>query len=405
MDLSNLDSIEQFARTPSNDSMSRLIACAKHQEFQPEEIYHLAHLMAQSGHTIEHNGDTVSADLASTGGPTSLSTLLGPLYLRSYGFIVPKLGVPGRPAGGVDILAQVPGYRISFTPSEIGDILARCGYVHFIADDTFAPLDALLFRFRQNVGAQSISALAVASLLAKKIACRIDFAGLDVRVASHGNFGSTFSSARQSARTFCAAAQLAHIGAVAILTDARCPYQPFIGRGEALLALDTIFEGRADRWLKEHDDQCRLMAAHVASIAIGSKSHAQLHDIRTLFFENINAQGGSEDAFKSKVEIVAKSHRHELIAEVDGFIGLDLATMRSAFVDIHSSSELPLQFPDEVGMILHVSPGAYVKKGDMLATVRATDPLWPEIGPRLRAAFQIGELMEYAPGVEEIVRA
>ncbi len=59
------------------------------------------------------------ADVASTGGPSSLSTLLSPLFLRAGGAVVPKLGVPGRPAGGIDCLAQIPGYRTELSAQEV----------------------------------------------------------------------------------------------------------------------------------------------------------------------------------------------------------------------------------------------------------------------------------------------
>ena len=54
-------------------------------------------------------------DLASTGGPGSISTMLVPLMARASGVPVAKVGVPGRPAGAVDVLSNVPGYRWSST--------------------------------------------------------------------------------------------------------------------------------------------------------------------------------------------------------------------------------------------------------------------------------------------------
>src|SRR5215211_2907021 len=50
----------------------------------------LARVLAGSGTSISINGDFV-ADVASTGGPSSLSTLISPLYLRACGAKVPKL--------------------------------------------------------------------------------------------------------------------------------------------------------------------------------------------------------------------------------------------------------------------------------------------------------------------------
>jgi pyrimidine-nucleoside phosphorylase len=402
----NSQLIGDFARLRSEDAMSRLVSAVKQELFAAEDLWRLADAMAMSGAAINFQGGTATADLASTGGPGSLSTLLCPLYLRGYNLVVPKLGVPGRPAGGIDVLAQLPGYRISLTPSEAQDVLEKCGYVHVLAGDIFAPLDAALFRYRQAVDAQNIPALAVASLLAKKITCGVRFAGLDVRVAPHGNLGGTFADARQSAKMFCSAARAAGIGAVALLTDARTPYQPFIGRGEALLGMKLVFERRSDTWLSEHDDRCRLMAAHVASLATGtSLDPPNASSIATIFAANIKAQGSSTDAFEAKVHAVAEAPRRDLTASREGFLSVDIAALRAAFSAGPIETESETRFPDKLGAILRVKPGAYVRRGDLLASLRVEDPHWVGAADRLAGAFQVVDLPDYAPGMEDIVRA
>ena len=86
------------------------IARARSNEITNTGIAELANWLAASGEQLSPRGRT--ADLASTGGPGSLSTLWAPAALVASGFLVPKLGVLGRPAGGIDVLSQVPGYRI-----------------------------------------------------------------------------------------------------------------------------------------------------------------------------------------------------------------------------------------------------------------------------------------------------
>jgi pyrimidine-nucleoside phosphorylase len=400
----NRSLIDELGNSRTEEAMARVVAAARERDFDADEVHRLAQTLGRSGRVLEAS-DHPGADLASTGGPGSLSTLLCPLYLAARGFDVPKLGVPGRPAGGVDVLAQLPGYRVSLDTGDISRVLADCGYAHFLAGALLAPLDAALFRYRQASNAQDVPALAAASLLAKKIACGIQFAGLDVRVAAHGNFGKDFGEAARAARTFCDAARVGGIRAVAVLTDARTPYQPFIGRGEALLALSRIFSGQADPWLTDHDDRCRLMAGHVAALASGTARADGEHRIDQVFARNVQAQGSSMDAFAAKVEAVAKEHRHELRASDEGFFRLDLASLRSVFVRAHSATNSVSPFPDELGLILLARPGAHVRRGDILASVRASDALWPGIRGPLGDAFHIAELLDYAPGVEEIVRA
>jgi thymidine phosphorylase len=318
--------------------------------------------------------------------------------------VVPKLGVPGRSAGGIDVLAQLEGYRINLALRDIEEVLARCGYAHFLADENFAPSDALLFKYRQASGSQDVPALAAASLLAKKIACGVRFAGLDVRVAPHGNFGKTFQEARQSAQLFCAAAAAAGIRAVAILTDARRPYQPYIGRGEALVALKAIFDGRAECLLAEHGDRCRLMAEHVASLA-GQRRSGRAIDLGGIFAQNLEAQGSSSAAFEQKVYAIGAEHRRGVLAEQSGFVCLDLAQLREIFVDFNAPPDSGQAFPDEFGIVLRADVGSYAEKGKVLATVRVPDSAWQTVRARLLVALRTRELPDFVPGVEGTIRA
>lgn len=82
-------------------SMSRYVL---QNGLQLEEVASLAVKMANSGALLPAS-PSATADVASTGGPSSLSTLICPLFLNLKGFTIPKLSVPGRPAGGIDVLA------------------------------------------------------------------------------------------------------------------------------------------------------------------------------------------------------------------------------------------------------------------------------------------------------------
>ena len=91
------DLIEGFRSHPTAATMTALVDSVRAEGMGDTAIAHLALAMGQSGVLLSQPKGQPTADLASTGGPTSLSTLLGPLYLRDLGYLVPKLGVPGRP--------------------------------------------------------------------------------------------------------------------------------------------------------------------------------------------------------------------------------------------------------------------------------------------------------------------
>lgn len=395
--------VEQFANEASSGSMDRIIQLARSGELHDERIAYLACCLAKSGTVLKWPDRARWADIASTGGPSSLSTILCPLFLRQMGFQIPKLGVPGRPAGGVDVLAQIPGYRTQFDECEVIKILGRCGYVHFLAEGRFAPQDGQLFAYRQQHGAVNLPELGIASLLSKKIAVGLSKVGLDVRVAPHGNFGSSWEEAKGNAVRFIRIAKLVGIEAVCFLTDARQPYQPFIGRGEALVAIADLFAGKADMPLTRHYRQCFAMAKAVSSVDGPLPSASE---IAPAFQSNLEAQGASLDAFNYSVDTIRQSRRFELLAAGEGFLTIDLERLRGILVQTQSALQTQDRpFPDPSGVILASRTGDYLTQNELLATVRCEETRWPEMEQALRSAFVLSKNPGQLAGFEEVVDA
>ena len=377
--------IDALLNEQSHECMRLLVQASKREPLTAGEIFDLATALAKSGHVLVWHDEARTADLASTGGPSSLSTLLSPLYLRSAGLVVPKLGVPGRPAGGIDVLAQLSGYRTTLSDSQIRGIINKCGFTHFLAGGIFAPLDSTFFRFRQEYGGQDIPALVSASLLAKKIACGLHAVGIDIRVAPHGNFGKSFGEARRASRSLLEAAKIADINMVCVLSDATIPYQPFIGRGESLAALKQVFSSCSGGALAEHNDFCALMAHHVARLEGDEISNVTAGEVERIFFDHIRAQGSSQEAFDKKVDDVLLGHIHEIKASTSGYIYVDLLGLRKLFHDLHvRCRSVSAPFPDDLGLILRERSADHVDRGTVLATVRAPQAVWEKCKCSLR---------------------
>lgn len=355
----------------------------------------LAVVLAESGSKFRRqNADT--ADVASTGGPSSLSTLLCPLFLRVGGLEVPKLGVPGRPAGGIDCLAQIAGYKTELDDSELEAAMNRAGYAHFLSADRFAPLDARVFKLRQKHGFQEVPTLVAASLLSKKIAVGVRTAGLDVRIAAHGNFGRTVSEGQENAQMFARAAELVGIVGRPVLTDGSTPYQPYIGRKEALAALADVFSGTASPWLGEHVETCRRLSVAAAP---ADRAHliqaAEAEGLRRAFVENVAAQGADEEAFEEAVR-KARSVRLEILADCDGRVSVSLEAVRRCLVAAQATdSGMGRAFPDPAGVILLKRPGDFVRKGEAVAGARVdVEAMVDKLTQGLRDAISV----EAVPG-------
>lgn len=368
----------------------------------PAEVAGLAAKLADSGRRLQWGSGAPVVDLASTGGPGSLSTLLAPLELRRLGCRVVKLGVPGRPAGGIDVLGTVPGYATRLDEAAVRRAVGRCGYAHFLADEQFAPMDAALFAYRLERGAAAVPALAAASLLAKKIAAGVHVVGLDVRVGGHGNFGATVEEARNNARLFCAAARLVGIDAVAFLFECSGPEQPWVGRGEALIAVDHVVGGLSTEVpiedLETHALRCFTMAREIARIA-GVAELAELAptggvtERQSALSENLDAQGASLAAFRHRARTVARAPRQPIRARTDGQTMLDLAALRDAIVgaqrQVQSRIAQDGHFADPTGVIVHLPQGRSASAGDVVASVRGAGPDAVEWHRAIGAAFTV----------------
>ncbi|GBG56437.1 thymidine phosphorylase [Sporomusaceae bacterium FL31] len=334
----------------------------------------LASKLAESSTSIILD-DPFTADVASTGGPSSLTTLVSPLYLISAGATVPKVGVPGRPAGGIDSLAQISGYKVLLTLKEVSETLATSKYAHFLADGNFVPLDGRMFRLRQQHEAQNIPTLVAASLLSKKIAVDIKYVGLDVRVAPYGNFGDDWTTATKNAELFLNTANKLSIKAFPVLTNANYPYQPYIGRTEALVALEEIFSDSANQWLRRHLNICKTIALTcVPDLKREAVVKTTLKDLRVCFEQNLIAQGTTAQEYYNTVQITRNKHFREIRAWQDGFIYYPIYEIRNAMVrwqDKYKSELVP--FPDPVGLVLRKYPGEWVRKGEVIATIRVPE--------------------------------
>ena len=109
------DFLLKLRNTSDDKDIARLVRHVSRNNLEPHEVASLATKLADSGSSLPASAKA-TADIPSTGGPSSLSTLVCPLFLRLKGFVVPKLAVPGRPAGGIDVLATIPGYETDLVP-------------------------------------------------------------------------------------------------------------------------------------------------------------------------------------------------------------------------------------------------------------------------------------------------
>jgi thymidine phosphorylase len=363
--------VSEFAESPTEEAMRRLSEHFAEGQGTVDEIGRLAITLAASGEQVRSSGDGF-VDVASTGGPGSLTTLLAPLFIRSLGGRVSKIAVPGRPAGGLDVLGSLAGYRAYVGLEDAGHILARCGYLHVGAGDVFCPLDARLFEWRQRNGFQAVADLAIASLLSKKVAAGVSRAVLDVRVGRYGNFGASRTAARRNSMRFVAAAASIGIEGVCGIGNSSLA-QPFVGRGEAARALAVVLMGEATGQLASHVDNCLELARIAVDESTQPTELASLLDSsRRSHADMLTAHGSCTVEFHGRVHENASAHRRIVVAPKSGHLQFDLAMIREVIVKRNRVASATSSFPDECGLVTLVGDGEYVGAGQPVVAVRSS---------------------------------
>ncbi len=335
-----------------------------------EMVVDLITQLANSGEKLSF--DSSVYDFASTGGPSSLTTILVPLYLFAYGVNVINLAVPGRPAGAVDVLRQIPQYQLDY--QSIILLAESHFYLHLEADEHFAPLDRQLFEYRKEVNKINNPNLAIASLLAKKIAGGASNIGLDVRVSPFGNFGVNWDECRYFARKYNRIAKQFGIKSICFLSNATAPYQQYIGRGEALIALHKIMNTSEDPWLGEHNMYC----LNIAQKMTNEQYIPTTESLKEAFSQNLIFQGSNYEFFEEAVAKVAEQPYREITALTSGYIVYSLPEIRRYLVCRQKMDEHVSKYPDPSGIVLLHRQGAYVEGGQPVLLIRNSLPLMEE---------------------------
>lgn len=337
-----------------------------------EELVELITEIVDSGDSVSTIGKVF--DFASTGGPSSLSTLLVPLFLFSHGVNVINLAVPGRPAGAVDVLDQIPDYNLSNNPLRHASEKEHF-YIHLEANEKYVPLDRALFTYRQKNNKVDVTNLVIASILSKKVATGAQNIGLDVRMSRFGNFGKTWEECRINSEKYNRIAALLKLNSTCFISDANRPYQKYIGRGESLLALDDIFRGIADDELMEHVSYCKIMADEILKRSRILQNNKIKTDICKCFAENLVLQGSSLDKFEEAVEKIKNQNRENVFAEKSGYVQYDLNKIKSIIKTQQEKHANEMKYPDPCGVILLCESGEHIEKGQPVLSVRSENPM------------------------------
>lgn len=340
----------------------------------------LAQGLADSGERYQWPPDVYPiGGVISTGGPSSLSTLLCPYIAAAAGCYIPNVTVPGTVAGALDVLALVRDYRTKLVQDEMIQALRSSRVANMLTSPRFAPADGYLFSMRKRLSKKNVPALVVASLLAKKRAASNYSCAVDIRCGRLGNFGNNLTECRKNAELLIRVAERLRIRARCIVTDITQPLMPYLGRIESLQALLLALSGdRSDPWLTYHIDTCVEIAAQsllAADLAV-QKQEAKAMVEQSLnsgaadiaLQLNLVSQGSSKSILDKTMEANEGRARKSIISPESGYVEfIDCSALAMLLI---RATNLNSSYGNSIGLKCLKKPGEKVESRESIIELR-----------------------------------
>jgi thymidine phosphorylase len=358
----------------ADEQMSSLAMAILLNGMNRREISRWTAAMIASGERMNFSSlSRPTADKHSTGGVGDKITLpLAPL-VAACGVAVPQLSGRGlgHTGGTLDKLESVPGWRADLSNDEMLHQLEDVGAVICAAGAGLAPADKKLYALRDVTGTVEAIPLIASSIMSKKIAEGTGALVLDVKVGS-GAFMKDVDDARELARTMVDLGTDAGVRTVALLTNMQVPLGLTAGNAlEVRESVEVLAGGGPEDVVELTLALARAMLAGAGREDVDPAD--ALRDGRAMdaWRRMIAAQGGDPDA-----PLPEAKESHEVMAPADGV----LTTLDALKVGVaawrlgagRARKEDPVQAG--AGVEIHAKPGASVRAGEKLLTLRTDTP-------------------------------
>ena len=362
--------------------------------------------MAHSGGRLDFSSTKLpKVDKHSTGGVgDGISMALAPL-VACGGVAVPMMSGRGlgHTGGTLDKLESMKNFEVRVPVKLIYRQIQKLNVCMFGQTKDLAPADKKLYSLRDATGTVESRPLIVASILSKKYAEGVDSLLMDVKYGS-GAFMQKLEDSRKLARALVSTAKLLGLKCRALITYMDQPLGRAIGNANEMRQAIQILKG--DKTLAP--DFYELLIEEAANMLVISGKVKDIKKARALMEEKIENgeaaaklremvkwQGGDpksvddpEGYFKDaklKLEIKAESSGYvqHIDAKTAGMAGVLLGAGRNTMEDVIDYG---------AGIWLSKKAGDAVKKGDVIATLYASDKKRLEDGAALfKQALKTGK--------------
>ncbi len=373
--------------------------------------------MRDSGAVLRWDPGRPVLDKHSTGGVGDAVSLILAPALAACGVVVPMISGRGlgHTGGTLDKLEAIPGLSTQVSEEGLRRLVAEVGCAIVGASAEIAPADRRLYAVRDVSGTVESVDLITASILSKKLAAGLDGLVLDVKAGS-GAFMKTDGEALALAEALVSTAKGAGCPAAALVTDMDEPLCPALGNALEVLACMEVLAGDRSAAPRLHDLTVAL-GGRLLALAGEAEGEAEGRVAEAI------ASGAAMERFGRMVALMGgprdftenQNWREHLPGAPDD---QGVRALRSGFVSAIDGEALGLAvvglgggrrreadaIDPAVGLWLHVGRGAWVERGDHVATVHARDLRSAEAArDAVRAAITLGEAPTLGPLVRERV--
>ncbi len=359
--------------------------------------------MANSGDILDLSelGRNV-VDKHSTGGVGDKVTIILAPLIASLGIPVAKMSGRGLgfTGGTADKIESIPGYNTEISEKEFINNVKNIGISLITQTLNLAPADKKIYALRDTIACTESIPLIASSIMSKKIASGANKIVLDV-TCGYGAFMKDIKSAKELSDTMIKIGTLAERETVCIITNMNEPLGFAVGNSLEIIEAIEFLNGKMPEDLKEVVLELGAYMVKLAGKGENIETNKEIlsENIRNgkaynKFIELVQNQGGNIDYIKdvkkfekAKVEkevaSISEGYIQEINAEEVGKIACNLGAGRKTKKD---KIEL------NVGLILNKKTGDYVKIGDKLVTIYASDEeKAKQAEEELIKIFKIGE--------------
>lgn len=386
----NKEEIEYFVKNYTNGIIadyqaSALIMAIFINGMTKQETTYLTLAMANSGDVLDLSslGKTI-IDKHSTGGVGDKVSIIVLPIVASLGIPVAKMSGRGLgfTGGTADKLESIPGYKTEIDINNFIKNVENIGISMITQTLNLAPADKKLYALRDTISCVESIPLIASSIMSKKIASGADKIVIDV-TCGYGAFMKNIEEARKLANEMIEIGKLANKETKCVITNMNEPLGNAVGNTLEIIEAIEFLSGKnipedlKDVVLEIGSEMIKFAGFGNNKEEIKKKMLENVYNGQAFekFVELVQNQEGDIAYIKDVSKFQKAKYIESIVAPNDGYIQeINAKNIGKIACDLGAGrvkKEDKIQY--EVGIILEVKVGDYVKKGDIVSYIHAND--------------------------------